>query len=295
MKLLLIHGIAQEHETGEGLRSKWLGLLADHAPPADSDRFRFADATMAFYGNELDQWTRGAPPVVSAMGLASAPADAEAEFVLRAMGEIAAANALTAVDIAKAAQNAEAEIGTAAATPMSTAFGRRLVGIVRALESISPWKGGIALHVIRQAYAYLRKPGVGPAIDAIVRPKFGSGKLVVVAHSLGTVIAFKLLRELATEAPDLEIPLLLTLGSPLALSAVKSALGPPRLIPSMATKWINAFDPGDPVTLGKPLDETNFAKGIYNIGDVDNNAFNGHSIDGYLPDPRVIAALSAAI
>jgi pimeloyl-ACP methyl ester carboxylesterase len=63
-------------------------------------------------------------------------------------------------------------------------------------------------------------------VDAKVRPALEAGPCIVVAHSLGTVVAFKLLR-----AHTQDVPLFVTLGSPLGLTSVQSALKRPRINP----------------------------------------------------------------
>jgi hypothetical protein len=184
-------------------------------------------------------------------------------------------------------------LGAVANRPMSTAFGRTLVGAARLLEGISPWNGRIALRLLRQAYAYLKQDWVTEGVDARVKPRFGAGELVVVTHSLGTVVGFKLLRELADEGAELQVPLFVTLGSPLGVDEVRSAVGSPYAVPDNVGKWVNAYDRGDPVTLGKPLNAATFAEGIENIGSVNNTTFNAHSIPGYLANADVIAEIEA--
>ncbi|MFE5713715.1 hypothetical protein ACFQ7J_23215 [Streptomyces sp. NPDC056501] len=77
---------------------------------------------------------------------------------------------------------------------------------------------------------------------------------VVIAHSLGTVVAYEALHA----HPDLRVELLITLGSPLALPhAVFHRLSPcPTGSPSPlgarpvgVTRWVNIADPGDPVAI----------------------------------------------
>jgi hypothetical protein len=82
---------------------------------------------------------------------------------------------------------------------------------------------------------------------------------VVIAHSLGSIVAYEALNA----HPELRPELFLTLGSPLALPrAVFERLSPaPRPTPSPAdpaprgaglpgkTRWVNIADPGDPVAI----------------------------------------------
>ncbi|MCQ4211665.1 GPI inositol-deacylase [Streptomyces longispororuber] len=78
---------------------------------------------------------------------------------------------------------------------------------------------------------------------------------VVVAHSLGSVVAYEALHL----APDAGVELFLTLGSPLALPKVvfdrldpapAGAPAPTRGVrPPGAARWVNIADPGDPVAV----------------------------------------------
>lgn len=78
------------------------------------------------------------------------------------------------------------------------------------------------------------------------------------------------------EAP--EIPLFITMSSPLALEAFKNKLGPPRKKAPFVKRWVNFYDPSDFVTLGKPLNTKNFASDIENDGTVDNTTINCHGV-----------------
>jgi hypothetical protein len=90
-------------------------------------------------------------------------------------------------------------------------------------------------------------------IDRIHEGLPTSGKAVLVAHSLGTVVALDLLHFL----PDgLTVELLVTLGSPLALQPLRQELmgagfpWPYRHV----SGWLNAYDPADFVTAGEALE-----------------------------------------
>lgn len=78
---------------------------------------------------------------------------------------------------------------------------------------------------------------------------------VVIAHSLGTVIAYEALHA----HPELEVDLLVTLGSPLALpDAVFHRLQPRPSSgtgqrPANVSRWVNISDNGDPVAILRPF------------------------------------------
>lgn len=70
---------------------------------------------------------------------------------------------------------------------------------------------------------------------------------VVVGHSLGSVVAYKLLKE-EGPAADWTVPEFITVGSPLGVGPVRKALAPIGH-PTVARAWFNALDPDDVVAL----------------------------------------------
>lgn len=92
------------------------------------------------------------------------------------------------------------------------------------------------------------------AVDAFHVAADRPGPHVVLAHSLGTVIAYDVLAAIPGVAP---IDALITVGSPLGISEVRDALAPPWTArdgwPARCLAegtWDNVFDPLDPVCGG---------------------------------------------
>ena len=85
---------------------------------------------------------------------------------------------------------------------------------------------------MRDVYLYLTAPLVRREIDALVTAPLDARSTVVVGHSLGSVIAFAILRD-RRAGPD--VPLLVSLGSPLGIRAISAASAksgfPPALPP----------------------------------------------------------------
>ena len=77
----------------------------------------------------------------------------------------------------------------------------------------------------------------------------------MIAHSLGTVVAYEALHA----HPDLEVDLLVTLGSPLALPGAVFHRLQPRpgagtgLRPANVRRWVNISDYGDPIAILRPF------------------------------------------
>ncbi len=290
MNVLMIHGIGQEGSTQQELIEDWTNSLHGVAPGL----LKGSSVNMAYYGTTLAAWATGKTKSAVGMGAGDTEVDIrddeEMKFLSSALEEALLESGRGEAEIEAAIEEAGND-----AVPMDSFFGRRIVGLVRALEKISPAKGAILLRVVKQGHTYLSAPGAGTAVDAIVRPYLQKSPQVLITHSLGTVIAFKLLREMEAQGKSSEIPLLITMGSPLGLDAFKKKLGPPRRKPSFVKRWANFYDPSDLVALAKDLDENTFAAGIENDGTVDNKTSNAHGIVGYLPHNGVIAALKKVL
>ena len=119
----------------------------------------------------------------------------------------------------------------------------------------------LGLSFVRQVDAYLTRPHIRAAVDDIVRPSLSRGPAIIVAHSLGTIVAYNLLR---ATGQDGRFPLLVTVGSPLGIGAVKDKIMPPRPLmrPTSVSSWLNATDERDYVALYARLDRDTFADGI---------------------------------
>ncbi|MBW4795335.1 hypothetical protein [Pseudomonas tolaasii] len=290
MNVLMIHGIGQETFTKDELLHKWTESLHS-SQPCLLDR---ALVEMAYYGTTLADWTNGKTKNAVGMGVESTGIDVgdadELKFLSAVMEEFASDHGIEEAQI-----EAAIEIAGNYVVPMDNFIARRLVGLVRVLEKISPAKGSLLLRIIRQGYTYLSSPGAAKAVDSIVRPLLQRSPQVLITHSLGTVIAFKLLREMEANGTEVHIPLLITMGSPLGLDAFKAKLGAPRRKPAFVKQWINFYDPSDFVALGKPLNKDNFASNIDNDGTVNNKTLNAHGIVGYLPHKGVIDTLKRVL
>ncbi len=125
------------------------------------------------------------------------------------------------------------------------------------------------------------------------------GQYIVVAHSLGTIITFELLRELAR---SISVPLWVTLGSPLGIDEVKELLeekGNSMQSPASVQSWKNFADPLDPVAADKILADEYTAvppatirdRQIWNLDSRKIYRFNPHSSTGYLGHPEVGATV----
>ena len=79
------------------------------------------------------------------------------------------------------------------------------------------------------------------------------GPYIVIAHSQGSVIAYDVLRELDDNGAPFEVPLFITIGSPLGIEEVQDHLPKPLQAPQIVKESWNFADPVDPVAFDKTL------------------------------------------
>ncbi|MFF1724047.1 hypothetical protein [Streptomyces sviceus] len=130
------------------------------------------------------------------------------------------------------------------------------------------------------------------ARDAVAATIASTGARVVIAHSLGSVVTYEALHA----HPELDVELLLTLGSPLALShSVFDRLYPTPdngtgQRPAGVRRWVNLCDHGDIVAIPRPL------KQRFPTVDLDLTdsiaPFDFHSAAPYLRSAAVAASIA---
>ena len=118
-----------------------------------------------------------------------------------------------------------------------------------------------------------------------------TGRITVVAHSLGSILMIDLLTRLP---PGLEIDLLLTIGSPMGVKGLRSHHGgietPAGFPADRVLSWLNVFDPGDIITVGRGASPF-FQAAL----DAPVSTGGSHSLVGYMSHPVVAAAVGHAM
>ncbi|TCB75139.1 hypothetical protein [Acinetobacter sp. ANC 4173] len=115
---------------------------------------------------------------------------------------------------------------------------------------------------------------------------------IIVAHSLGTVIAYNLLHQFA----HFRVHRFITLGSPLAFKVIQEKLTLPiSRPPQLHGDWFNFYSPDDFLT-AFPLSEApfNFEPPIINQA-ITTLVDKPHQITGYLEHPAVIQSIVDAL
>jgi subtilisin family serine protease len=123
----------------------------------------------------------------------------------------------------------------------------------------------------------------------VERLRPGGGPFVVIAHSMGSVIAYDQLSRL--DPGTFDVRLLVTVGSPLGIQEVQDNLkgltGQSKLrVPACVRSWLNVADPLDPVALDKFIRGDYAAQGGVEVEDDlewnEDSPRHPHSGTGYL-------------
>jgi hypothetical protein len=296
-QLVLVHGRAQEKKDAIALKAEWLDALKDglrqnglELPLSDED-IRFP-----FYGDTLYDMVEGKSAGESAEVIVRGEnADAEENQFLRALMEEIRRKSVTDAQMAEMAGEEVVHRG-----PLNWEWTQ---SILKAVDRYVPHGSGASIALFtHDVYKYLKNPAIRQEIDdgvsAAITPDV---ETVVVAHSLGTVVAYNLLRQRGVRL-GWKVPLFVTVGSPLAITLIRDSLrrfAPPIQCPQCAPRWFNAMDQRDVVALYPlvptqfPLDPVNPA--IENKRDVRNNTTNRHGIGGYLNDKEVAKRIYDAL
>lgn len=156
---------------------------------------------------------------------------------------------------------------------------------------------GTVVAFCREVNAFLSEkdsPARKAVRDAVADVIRASRPKAVIAHSLGSVVAYETLHH----HPDLEIDLLLTIGSPLAMRhVVINRLDTPAdpvtghgLRPPGVARWVNVADKGDLVAATASLADT--YDGVTQLPDITIGRVTFHSATAYLAHPQVAALLT---
>jgi hypothetical protein len=277
MRLVLVHGRSQGGKDPIKLKSDWLTALGNGLKRAGLDTVANLSIDFPFYGDRLDEFVREfelpADPAIVPKG--NAAFDEYAAFRAEIANEMRIRAAISDDEIRSQMRSAPTEKGIQNWEWVQAA--------VRLLDRHVTDVSQTTIEVfLRDVFLYTRREVVSTAINKIVAESISTETAVLVAHSLGTVVAYNVLKALPTK-----IPLFVTVGSPLAIRAIRKTLAP-ICNPAGASGWYNAYDARDIVAL-YPLDNDNFGvmPAVANNGTVNNWTENRHGIAGYLDDARV--------
>jgi len=287
MRLVLVHGRSQQGKDPEALEREWLGALEKGLRKNDLKLPSHVEVAFPFYGDRLDAFARESK-VPLTEDLKTKGGDPDAEFL--------SFEAEMAEEFRQRAGITDAQVNELYGDnpkPKGPQNWEWVQAIFRALDKHVPGVGDDILETFtRDVYLYVRLSGVRAEINRIVARALSEEPTVVVGHSLGSVVAYSVLRE---DTRSLNVPRYVTVGSPLGVRRIRDQFRPLKTAGPTQT-WFNAYDDRDVVAL-YPLDENNFpvTPAITNYGQVDNHTDNRHGIVGYLDDVRVARAIYDAL
>ncbi|MFG2825383.1 hypothetical protein ACGFX4_38880 [Kitasatospora sp. NPDC048365] len=146
---------------------------------------------------------------------------------------------------------------------------------------------------LREAEAYTtwpqRRELVRERVAEVIRREAPS---VVIAHSLGSYVTYETLHA----NPDLEVELLVTVGSPLRVPALARRLDPALrsgrgALPAGVSRWVNIADVGDLIAVPPKLGE------VFPVhaDETCDNGIGFHGLGGYLANGLLAAAVTPYI
>ena len=274
-RIVAVHGTGQQMRGPETLRTSWLPPLLDGLALAGGQEVASEDLAIAFYGD-----------LFRPSGEATPRPDEEAfdqdldEELLIPLWQAAAGQG----DIP------EAESASGAG---SQGLAQRALRALNSSRFFSGISARMMVGDLRQVRSYLEEPTIRRAAQDRVAALVGPGTRVVVAHSIGSIVAYEAL----CAHPKWDIRMFVTLGSPLGWRYVFDRLNPPPQDgigswPGSTRQWTNIADSDDIVALEKRL-AAKFAGPVRDIL-VDNGA-QVHDVGRYLSAAETGRAIAAGL
>jgi hypothetical protein len=287
VRLVLIHGRDQQGKDPVRLKAEWLEALTKGAKTLNRPLPPNLDVTFPFYGDLLDDFAKRMEIPLSA-DVTTRGAAVNEEFL--------AFQAQVAEEIRTAAKISDAQVDAEYGANQKPKGPLNWEWVQAILRAVDKHGGGLNARAIeaftRDVFLYTRRAGVRDEVDRVVAESLTEEVTVVVAHSLGSVVAYSVLRN---DRRALKVPAFVTVGSPLGVRAIRDMFRPLRYPPPIKA-WFNAFDTRDVVAL-YPLDEDNFPvrPSVRNASNVRNATNNRHGISGYLDDRGVAKQILDAL
>lgn len=300
-KLIFIHGRNQHGKDPVELKRHWFDALNEGFErmglqcPVEAE-----DVIFPFFGDALHELTReeSLDEADEVMGDAAMEggtedeADETVQFGREVLGEVLDASGVSAEAIDAAI---DPDVIDEAAIEDAKGGGALTWEWVHTglsiLDRFIPGASGASVaYATNDVAQYLKNELIQDEINGVVADGFNAcdpdDTIVVIAHSLGSVIAYNLLAH-GGLAHDYQVAAFVTIGSPLGVTAIRKAVSP-MLHPPTVDHWLNAYDTRDVVAL-YPLDHRHFAVAppILNHGTIDNETINHHKVEGYLNDATV--------
>lgn len=278
-RITAVHGIGQQYLGADVLESEWLPSLRSGLRLVNANLLEADDLCCVFYGDLFR------PKGFKAPAQPYEPGDVSPNFEQ----ELLEAWWLEAARTDPRVPGSEVSIK--ARSPQS---------VQRALQALTRSKffADIALRTmigdLKQVSAYFLNEEVRRDIQERVTKAIGPDTLVLIGHSLGSIIAYEAL----CAHPEWPVRAFVTLGSPLGIrNLVFERLRPFPLNgrgvwPGKVQQWINVADVGDVVALVKELHGP-FGEQVQDR--LVNNGATAHDVKPYLTAKETGAAILAGL
>lgn len=291
MKVIFVHGRSQQEKDPIQLQADWTAALEVGCKEVGKPVQGKLDVSFPYYGDILFEEVEAASrdsfqALVSKGAAAAAPVDIqEQEFIGDLVLETARQQGITEDQIANEA-NTVVEKGVLNWPAVLAAL--RLLNEIPGVASAS-----VELFT-RDVWCYLTKKGARLAVHEVVDKQIPKVEpCIVVAHSLGSIVAYNVLMNRVDRS---NVLLFMTLGSPLGIKAISTRLPSdikPRKAPEGIPEWFNARDSRDTVALFEIVADTYLGSPVVeNYSDVLNSSENRHGIVQYLHDKWVAAVIA---
>lgn len=289
MRIALIHGINQQGKSAQIIETQWWEALHRAWAKMGLPEKPKPTISTAYYGDILAQ---GVESAASAMDAGVAGSTTTATHAIAFLQAYAKAAGVSQAEIHAVA----GKLGIAhQAVDMSLPHESWVIGLANILAGILPDKGRfIAELFLTQGASYINYPALAAKIDLTVRRQIFDGlpdPTIVIAHSLGTVVSYRLLAN--NQQANRNVPLFVTLGSPLGVDIFKPILPPKGLLPSPPIgKWLNGRNREDFITLDRAITKASIGfDGVIDETEIHNPDEDKHSITRYLASPKIAKAI----
>jgi hypothetical protein len=211
---------------------------------------------------------------------------------------------------------AEPYVAAESSGPLSRAgLSVRRVAAARVQEGVGKFVGKVsraplAGDVIRDAlkarmpdlYDYRGSQELRDAVQDRLKKRLRSARrwrrqIMLIAHSMGSIIAYEALRDAGRDLPGLEVSHFVTLGSPLGLTLMTDIVVGPLRVPECVARWSNFADRRDDVARWDTFLSEEYGANSRGVTISDHLVVNGyvsptgkpnpHKVYGYLRAPEM--------
>lgn len=290
MKIIFIHGMNQQEFNAAELKQRWLNILGQGISAAQMNdplqhRLDELDIDMAFYGDLLKIHQLSNVLELNSM-LPQSWLHLHSPINFDAQHQAHQPPIKPIPQLSSYLPEQQCSISKRLASYAYLLQDHVLKDLIMLINRFPHLHGQLIHKFLIETYLYLANPQFVDEVHQRVLSYFDpSQQHIVVAHSLGSVIAYNLLQQ----NPQFNIQRLITLGSPLSFRVIQEKIIQPIVRPNAITgDWYNFYSQEDFLS-SFPLSQPPFAfePAIINHA-IHTFIRHPHEIAGYLQHPAVI-------